>query len=148
GVDAPTFLARMAEGRRAIETRTAGLADVRVIALSELCGGLAGWRELQDAQRQRLEAIRRGSLAPVRSVPWRAVLRARQPLYERWVGPQPGGYLPFLLNQGAEYAALGELAQRLEGRNSLLLCCDHAAMTPFYKALHDQPVVYLQRNYT
>ena len=147
GVDATTFLSRLCAGGRAIESRTAGL-PVRTCFLSELCGGLDGWRSLHASMHGRLDEIRRGQAAACRPIDWSSLLLARQPLYERWIGPQPcsDGYLPFLLAQGAEYAAIAELAHR-HSANSLLLCSDHHAMTPFFKAMRDLPVIYLKRNY-
>ena len=145
GVDAPTFLDRLAEGGRRIETRTSGL-PARTLFLSELAGGASGWQRLHAAMRERLAAISRGEAEAARTIDWAAILEARRPLYERWIGPRAEDHLAFLLNQGAEYAALGELARDLSG-NSLMLCCDHHAMTPFYKAWHEVPVVYLNRNY-
>jgi len=145
GVDATTFLARMAEGGRSIEARTSEL-PARTLFLSELAGGPAGWQRLHAAMRERLGAISRGEAEAARPIDWAAILEARRPLYERWIGPRAEDHLAFLLNQGAEYAALAELARALAA-NSLMLCCDHHAMTPFYKALHEVPVVYLKRNY-
>ncbi|MDY0745296.1 hypothetical protein SNE35_12310 [Paucibacter sp. R3-3] len=145
GADAATFLARMAEGGRRIEARTGGL-PARTLFLSELAGGLTGWKQLHAAMRERLGAISRGEAEAARPIDWAAILEARRPLYERWIGPRADDHLAFLLSQGAEYAALGELARQLSA-NSLMLCCDHHAMTPFYKALHEVPVVYLRRNY-
>lgn len=145
GADAASFLARMAEGGRRIAARTRGL-HARTCFVSELAGGLDGWQQLHAEMRGRLDAIRRGQAQPARPIDWAAILEARRPLYERWIGPRAEDHLAFLVNQGAEYAALGELASRTH-RNSLMLCCDHPAMTPFYKALKDVPVVYLKRNY-
>ena len=149
GVDAATFLQRMGEGGRAIEARTEGL-PASVCFLSELgAGGLEGWRQRHAALRDRLAAIHRGDeVSASGAIDWQDILEARRPLYERWLGPRSAadGYLPFLLNQGAEYAALGDMAQGLSG-NSLLLCCDHPVMTPFLKASCDVPVIHLKRNY-
>ena len=147
GVDVPEFLRRMTVGGQKIADRVKNL-PVDTLFISDLCGGLEGWRVLHADMRERLAAVHRGDAPAARSIDWQGILEARRPLYERWVGPRDSlnDYLPFLLNQGAEYAGLGEIARSLS-ETSFMLCCDHHAMTPFYKIVRDVPVVYLKRNY-
>lgn len=147
GVDVPEFLRRMAVGGEKIAARVKHL-PVETMFVSDLCGGLEGWRTLHADMRERLHAVYRGEATAARPIDWQAILEARRPLYERWVGPKDflHEYLPFLLDQGAEYAGLGEIARGLS-KTTFMLCCDHHAMTLFYKIVRNVPVVYLKRNY-
>lgn len=147
GVSKEEFRQRLEGSARAIESAAAGLPVVSAFFM-DLCGGESGWVARHERARGALEATLVDRVAASIGIDWRDILEARRPLYERWVGPRAcaGEYLPFLLNQGAEYSVMGELARELYP-NSLLLCCDHHAMAPFFRMSGRLPVIYLKRSY-
>ena len=51
-----------------------------------------------------------------------------------------------IYQQGAEYAAMGQIVQR-KMKNSMILGADYAKMKPFYKINSNIPVIYIKRRY-
>jgi hypothetical protein len=72
----------------------------------------------------------------------------RLPLYSRWYGKKESlqSYVPILLSQGAEYAAMGSyLAEQFD--NCLVLGADNNIMGDFYSFKKIIPTIYLKRVY-
>jgi len=72
---------------------------------------------------------------------------ARKPLLYKWFGKiSDEQILEVVKWQGAEYAAMGEIAKN-HYENPLVIGADHFKMQPFYQVSGDLPVLYLTSNY-
>ena len=75
------------------------------------------------------------------------ILKSRIQLYSKWYGDMSNEYYKkILIDQGAEYAAMGLLIDK-KFKNAVVLGADHHRMTDFYRVDSDIPVVYLKKNY-
>ena len=75
------------------------------------------------------------------------ILKSRIQLYSKWYGDMSNEYYKkILIDQGAEYAAMGLLIDK-KFKNAVVLGADHHRMTDFYRVDTDIPVVYLKKNY-
>ena len=118
----------------------------RSIFISELANGEPGWRAITRHSHYTLADQRLPNRMPVK-VDLLSVLQARLPLYRAWHGERPHShYARILLDQCAEYAAMGRLFHQ-HFRNPLVIGGDHNRMMPFYWLHQEIPVLYLHRVY-
>lgn len=145
GTSLDEFLKRLELSQKSI--RDACPVALRIAFLTDFCGGRPGWEVLHSSCRASLAAGEYGS-SGLTAKQLEDIVKARKPLYDRWFGPRSDleAYLEVLLDQAAEYAAMGELASSISA-NTMFLCADHSVMTPFYRVKSPLPVIYLKRNY-
>jgi len=118
----------------------------RSIFISELANGESGWRAITSQAHHVLADHRTPNLMPTK-VDLQSVLEARLPLYRAWHGERPQSqYAKILLEQCAEYAAMGRLFHQ-HFSNPLVIGGDHNRMMPFYWLHQEIPVLYLRRVY-
>jgi hypothetical protein len=115
--------------------------------VTELCGGHEKWKDIHSYFRDRFNKNDFGA-ARINETILNETLKAREKLYARWHGfkEKIEEYLPILLGQGAEYAAVGEIVSRTY-KNCLILGADHSVFAPFYNINQSIPLLYLKRFY-
>lgn len=143
-VDFDEFIKRVSRSRKAIQESTTIPLDV--IMCSELCGGLEEWKKLAEKYRLDFEKGHFGN-ANINKETLIEIINKREVIYKRWYGEFDSfeEYLPYLFAQGAEYAAVGEIASKLE--NCFLLGADQPAMASFYDVNGAIPALYVKPNY-
>lgn len=139
------FLSRLQKSRAAIQISSK--APIQTVLFTDLCGGFQGWNA-HLKKFERMFAKKEYGYSNLTSEKLLSIIKARKPLYDRWYGIKSHleDYLPMLLRQGAEYAAMGAILKE-KYRNCLILGADHAAMKPFYNVDHIHPILYLKRFY-
>ena len=146
GIDRAEFMARLERGRQDIAASSPAPVESRFF--TDLCGGQAVWTRIH---REILEDFRSGDLAAVRDLPWvRRLAASRAGLYQRWYGgaQSSGFYLDKVIEQGAEYYAMGKIIRELSGYpDPLILGADDHRMGRFYRVAGPLPVLYIERNY-
>lgn len=147
GIDRAEFMARLELGRQDIEATSPAPVEGRFF--TDLCGGQAAWTQIHHAI---LDDFANGELTAIRDLPWvRRLAGSRAELYRRWYG---GGaqsadfYLAKVLEQGAEYYAMGKIIREMSGyADPLVLGADDHRMGRFYRLTGPLPVLYVERNY-
>ena len=140
----PVFLERLTKSKEAFEQACSFPCDIAMI--TELFGGYDPWLQSFNEFTNRLNQGDFGSSALTEKKLLK-IVEKRKNLYDRCYGKQSLlDHLPQLLNQGAEYAALGA-AIFARFKNCLVLGADNDAMGSFYSVSHPIPALYLKRFY-
>jgi len=140
-----TFLSKLKGSRSAIQQACPIVNNVSMV--TELCGGKENWLNLLQLYRNRLEKHDFGQSSITKKT-MMGIIKARKKLYDQWYGERSSleEYITLLINQGAEYAAMGDIFSK-NFSNALILGCDHCAMEPFYTIASFIPTLYLQPAY-
>jgi hypothetical protein len=145
GVDKEVFQERVKEGLQAIERRVE--SRIHTLGIMDLCGGEEAWMKLTSQFRIMMANgdFGKSGLAYHDLL---SIVDSRRALYTRWFGAvrTRTSHLYTLLEQAAEYAAMGWLAENRLSR-CLVFGADHFAMVPFYGLASAVPVVYAERTY-
>lgn len=147
GIDRGQFMARLELGRQDIEATSPAPVESRFF--TDLCGGQVAWTEIHRAI---LDDFKAGELAAIRDLPWvRRLAGSRAELYRRWHGGAAQSadfYLAKVIEQGAEYYAMGKIIREMSGyADPLVLGADDHRMGRFYRLAGPLPVLYVERNY-
>lgn len=130
-----------------IAFQNACLFPTEVYMITDMCGGYQTWLDMFEHFREKLRNNEYGAseLSPKKMFD---IIEKRKNLYNRWYGKKDFlvDYLPYIINQGAEYAALGEILAKLKS-HCLVLGADNDAMAPFYSIKQAIPTLYLKRYY-
>lgn len=142
---AEVFLQRMQSSRNAFQESCS--IPIQTPMITELSNGHHSWLALLNQFKARFHQNDFG-LSQLNRKKLLAIIKTRKQLYDRWQGVRPtlDDYLPQLLEQGAEYAAVGSIINR-NFRNCLILGADHSAFAPFYSTEQFLPSLYLRRFY-
>ncbi len=115
--------------------------------LTQLCDGLTNWQNLYTHYRER---FRQGDFGKSKLTTEKLIeiATSRQDFYERWFGPQNSfeDYISILLDQGAEYAVVGNLVAK-HYPNCLIMGADSSLFAEFYCIDKRIPSLYLKRYY-
>lgn len=146
-IDRAEFMARLELGRQDIEATSPAPVESRFF--TDLCGGQAAWARIHRAI---LDDFGTGELAAIRDLPWvRRLTQSRAELYRRWYGDAARSadfILSKVLEQGAEYYAMGKIIREMSGyADPLVLGADDHRMGRFYRLAGRLPVLYVERNY-
>lgn len=147
GIDRAEFMARLERSRREIAAGAPFPVESRFF--TELCGGQEDWTRILDEVRHDLAE---GEFAAVRDLPWvRRLAVSRAELYKRWFGDSgqaPDFFLGKVMEQGAEYVAMGRIVRAAgDCPDPLVLGADDHRMGRFYRLAGPLPVLYVKRNY-
>lgn len=139
------FEKRMDSSRKMFQH--ACLTPIQTPMVTELCGGYEGWKKLYLQIRTRFTQSDFGQ-AMLDQANLFDIIKTRKQLYDRWHGASEKleDYLSILLDQGAEYSAVGTIISQ-QYPNCLILGADHSALAPFYSVEKFIPSLYLKRFY-
>ena len=117
------------------------------IMLTELCGGYEEWGNQYNYFRNQF-LVGNFGLSQITEQDLIAMVKSRRQLYESWHGIRETleEYIPILLDQAAEYAAIGSMIHK-HFSNCLILGGDHSVFSPFYSVDQFIPALYLKRYY-
>jgi hypothetical protein len=115
--------------------------------VTELCGGYEKWKEIHSYFKDQFQKNDFGA-GKINEKKITEILKSRKLLYARWYGfkEKIEEYLPILLEQGAEYATVGEIVA-FTYKNCLILGADHSVFAEFYNINQSIPLLYLKRFY-
>jgi hypothetical protein len=117
--------------------------------LAAFCGGKARWVEVNESN---LHRMTEGDRSHLRDEDWVVkTAQGRSGLYDRWYPSNDGSaefYVDLALQQGAEYASMGQLIlENPDLQNPLVLGADDYKMGRFYETISPIPIIYLLRRY-
>ena len=145
GLTHEEFLARLHSSRNALTE----LSEIEIEnpMITNLCDGYDSWRQLHRKYHTQFMQSDFGA-AKLNQKRLLAMVKTRKALYDRWHGQRNNlqEYISLLLDQAAEYAAVGEIINRCYD-NCLVLGADHSVFEPFYKIKQITPTLYLKRFY-
>lgn len=147
GINQAQFMERLELSRRDIEASSPAPVESRFF--TALCGGQGAWIRIH---RDILDEFENGELAAIRGLPWvRRLAGSRGELYRRWYGGDAQSIefcLDKVINQGAEYYAMGKVVLEASGYPApLVLGADDHRMGRFYRLAGPLPVLYVKRDY-
>jgi hypothetical protein len=144
-ISSDEFLKRIESSRNSF--KKACSVRIETPYVTELCGGYEKWNDIYSCFRDRFKKNDFGT-ARINEKIINEILKARKQLYARWYGfkERIEEYLPILVEQAAEYAAVGEIVSRTY-KNCLILGADHSVFAPFYNINRSTPLLYLKRFY-
>jgi hypothetical protein len=137
------FLERVNLSRLAFSEKT----GLHTLMITEMFGGKEKWIEYVRYIKKAFQQNDFG-LTGINADKLLNIAIKRKPLYDRWYGKKGllERYLPIVLEQGVDYAAMGSLvAQQL--KNCLVLGADNNVMAPFYSFVRQVPTLYFKRYY-
>ena len=113
---------------------------------TDICGGINNWSKIY---KMNLKALKKHecnqsklSHSKILDIGY-----SRKELYKKWFKNVDEKKIEKIIyQQGAEYAAMGQIVQR-KMKNSMILGADHEKMIPFYKINSNIPVIYIKRGY-
>jgi hypothetical protein len=144
-ISSDEFLKRIESSRNSFKKNCS--IHIETPHVTELCGGYEKWKDIHSCFRDRFKKNDFGA-ARINEKIINEILTARKKLYARWYGfkEKIEEYLPILVEQGAEYATVGEIVSRTY-KNCLILGADHSVFAPFYNINQPIPLLYLKRFY-
>lgn len=142
---AEEFLCRVQKSITMVQESSA--VPLLPLMFTDLCGGHNSWNGYLE-KFQKMFADNNYGNSNLTQEKLLDIVRARKPLYDKWQGKRPRleDYLPQLIKQGAEYAAMGAIIPQ-HYKNCLVLGADHSAMGSFYNVNQPLPLLYLKRTY-
>tara|TARA_B100000029_G_C17495885_1_gene930848 strand:+ start:202 stop:1380 length:1179 start_codon:yes stop_codon:yes gene_type:complete len=116
------------------------------ILFTEYFGGKGTWLKTKEKFRKEILKENYGN-SGLTNEKLDDILKSRIKLYRKWYGEMSKEYYKkILIDQGAEYAAMGQLIDQ-KFNNAVVLGADHHRMADFYRIDSDIPVVYLKKKY-
>ncbi len=144
GVTWDEFEARLRRSQLALQAECP--VAIEAPLFTELCGGRATWDKMWRKNQARIVGGDYGG-SGLTEPELRQIAESRAPLYRRWLQKRGDfDFMETLLNQGAEYATMGQIVQE-KMSNPLVIGADHGRMSPFYNVSSDVPVLYIRNNY-
>ncbi len=145
GVSKPEFIKRVNHSRYSFLRECKEV--VSSVMISDWAGGEERWISLVNWLKKKFALADFGECKINQKILLEIADKRRQ-LYSRWYGEKNSlsGYVPIVLNQGAEYAAMGYLlAEKIE--RCLVIGADNNVMKYFYSFSKPIPTLYLKRFY-
>lgn len=119
----------------------------KIFMLSELFGGEIEWSQCVHEMKKQFSDNDFG-MSGISQKLLLQIAQRRSALYGRWYGAKKSleEYIPVVLNQGAEYAAMGFFINKLF-KNCLIIGADNHVMGHFYNVSGCIPSLFLKRFY-